>query len=98
MIKNEQLIQYFWENANVVTSNAGVDIDLHGDSFVEVSVLIRNHEEYGERIQLTASFHSLQNFVEFFKLECLEDMKLIGLEDMFVLYKAGRAELRVTEF
>lgn len=41
MIKNEQLIRYFWQNANVITSKEGVEIDLHGDSLIEVSVLLR---------------------------------------------------------
>jgi hypothetical protein len=98
MITNEQLVQHFWQNANLITTNEGVEVALHAECLIEVSVLLRNHEQYEVRLQLRVAFNTVPKFLETFKLKDLEDIQWIGLEDLLLLYKAGKAELSVVEF
>jgi len=98
MITNEQLVQYFWQNANLITTNEGVEVALHAERLIEVSVLLRNHEKYEVRLQLRAAFNTVPKFLDTFKLKDLEDIRWISLEDLLLLYKAGKAELSVVEF
>ena len=97
MIKTSDLVQYFWNHSNLITSEEGVELHMHGDSLIEASVLLRNHEENDVRLQLRAAFDPPQKFVEAFQLASLEDIDSIRLEHLMLLYKNGKAELSVME-
>ncbi|WP_316834430.1 hypothetical protein [Pedobacter nutrimenti] len=98
MIKTSDLVQYFWTHSNLITSKEGVEASLHGDKLIEVSVTLRNHEENEVRLQLRTSFSSPQKFMETFGLKSLEDIRSISMEHLLLLYKNGKAELRVMEY
>nr|WP_199080686.1 hypothetical protein [Pedobacter sp. ASV19] len=98
MIKTSDLVQYFWTHANLITSKEGVEAALHGDKLIEVSVMLRNHEENEVRLQLRTAFISPLKFIETFNLHYPEDVKKISIENLMVLYKNGKAELSVTEY
>ncbi|PTS95400.1 hypothetical protein DBR11_21410 [Pedobacter sp. HMWF019] len=98
MITKNDLIQYFWNHSNLITSTEGVELQMHGDSLIEASVLLRNHEPGVVRLQLRAAFDPLQRFIEAFQLGSLEDVKGISIENLMLLYKNGKAELCVTEY
>mgnify|MGYP007014266007 CR=1 FL=1 len=98
MITKNDLIQYFWTHSNLITSKEGVEAALHGDKLIEVSVMLRNHEENEVRLQLRTSFTSPLRFIEAFNLQYPEDVKKISMENLLLLYKNGKAELSVTEF
>ncbi|HWW40738.1 hypothetical protein [Pedobacter sp.] len=98
MIKTNDLVQYFWTHANLITTKEGVEAALHGDQLIEVSVMLRNHEENVVRLQLRSAFTSPLRFIEAFNLQYPEDIKKISMENLMILYKNGKAELCVTEF
>ncbi|WP_316834954.1 hypothetical protein [Pedobacter nutrimenti] len=98
MIKTSDLVQYFWIHSNLITSQEGVEAALHGDQLIEVSVMLRNHEENEVRLQLRTSFTSPLRFIEAFNLQYPEDIKKISIESLMILYKNGKAELSITEF
>jgi len=97
MIKTSDLVQYFWAHSNLITSKEGVEAALHGDQLIEVSVMLRNHEENDVRLQLRSAFNSPLRFIEAFNLRYPEDVKKISMENLLLLYKNGKAELSVTE-
>jgi hypothetical protein len=98
MIKTSDLVQYFWTQANLITTKEGVEVALHGDKLIEVSVMLRNHEENEVRLQLRGAFNSPLKFMEAFDLQYPEDVKKISMENLLLLYKNGKAELSVTEY
>jgi len=98
MIKTNDLVQYFWTQANFITTKEGVEVVLHGDRLIEVSVMLRNHEENEVRLQLRCAFNSPLKFIEAFDLQYPEDVKRISMENLLLLYKNGKAELSVTEY
>ena len=98
MIKTSDLVQYFWTHSNLITSKEGVEAALHGDQLIEVSVMLRNHEENEVRLQLRSAFNSPLRFIEAFNLQYPEDIKKISMENLLLLYKNGKAELSVTEY
>lgn len=97
MLKTSDLVQYFWTHANLITTKEGVEASLHGDKLIEVSVMLRNHEENEVRLQLRTAFVSPLKFIETFSLQYPEDIKKISIENLMILYKNGKAELSVCE-
>jgi hypothetical protein len=96
MIEEDELTAYFWESANQVISIEDVEIDFH-NSLIEVSVLLKNEIENKVRLQLVATFAEPEDFIEAFGLEMVEEIGDITIQDVFVLYQKGGAELIVTD-
>lgn len=98
MINNNDLREYFWVFDNLITTRNGVELALHGDDFVEVSVLLRNEidlpEEDAMMMQLYTSFDTLEDFMRIFSVKELHALKEIRMKDLMELYRRGMAELR----
>lgn len=90
---NKKLIQYFWKNANKIVSREGVEMVLHKETTVEVSVMLRNHEEYENRIQVKTEFRSIEAFIETFNFKSPEDLARVSLKDLLLLNQKGLAQL-----
>ncbi|PYF74101.1 hypothetical protein [Pedobacter nutrimenti] len=90
-----ELENYFWKSENHITTNEGVEIVLHASSLVELSVLLRNEEEYTPRYQINASFYSLNSFMNFFSFENYQAIHKISVADMLALYRIGYAHMEV---
>lgn len=98
MIKKTELIEYFWKEGNMITSEEGVEVALHGDSLIEVSVMLRNTLEIDvdglmPMVQLHTEFEDFEVFQRVMKIAQLEDLHRITLEEMMVLYASGQAAL-----
>jgi hypothetical protein len=87
------LENYFWEFGNHIVTKEGVEIVLHESALVEMSVLLRNEDDYPQRIQLQANFYSLAAFMNFFAFESYDCIAKITLQDMLALYRIGYAKL-----
>jgi predicted house-cleaning noncanonical NTP pyrophosphatase (MazG superfamily) len=96
MINNHLLLAHFWTNANQLITPTGIEIDLHNDSLIVLSVTIRNEANYPQRLQLKAEF-SLQGFITQLELEQLADIQEISIEVMFTLLAMGKAGYSVFE-
>jgi len=86
----KQITTEFWNKGNHVVTIQGVELDLH-QTMVEVSVLMRNHEEFDERIQVKAEFDTLEEFIEVMVLSSVDELADISLADLLDLYKQGKA-------
>ena len=89
----KQIVASFWDNANQVVTVQGVEIDLHNDKQVTVSVLLRNYEEYEERFQVKAEFETVVEFIAVMGLNSVEELEDISILDLLELYKNGKAEV-----
>lgn len=97
MITKNHLNQYFLRYANCITTNEGVSIQVYGSSLIEVSVMLRNQQDYDVLLQFRTAYMIPEKFVETFNLQYLEDIKKISIENLMVLYKRGKVELSVME-
>jgi hypothetical protein len=94
MITTNLLLAHFWTNANKITTPTGVELDLINDEIIQLSVTLRNHEDYPERYQMKAKF-GLDQFIDKLELEQLEDINQISIETMFTLMVIGSAGYNV---
>jgi hypothetical protein len=90
MITKNLLLAHFWTNANKIVTPTGVELDLLNDEIIQLSVTLRNHEDYAERYQLKARF-GLDQFIDKLELEKLSDIAEISIETMFTLMVIGSA-------
>jgi len=89
----KEMISEFWDHANRITTFQGVEMDLHNDKQVTASVLLRNHEEYEERIQVKAEFETVEAFIEVMAINSADELADITIADLLDLYKQGKAEI-----
>lgn len=89
----KEVINEFWEHADKIVTAQGVEIDLHQDKLVVVSVLLKNHEEYEELIQVKAEFETVEEFIEVMALNSVDELADITIADLLDLYKMGKAEV-----
>lgn len=89
----ETFIQHFWKHGNRFISNEGIEMVLHKETTVEVSVMLRNHEEYENRIQVKTEFRSLEAFIETFNFKSPKDLVRVSLKDLLLLHQRGLAQL-----
>lgn len=98
MVNDNDLRQYFWVQGNLITTRNGVELALHGDDFIEVSVLLRNEmdlpDEDAMMMQLYISFDTPRDFLRTFRIKELYALKEIRMKDLMELYRRGKAELR----
>lgn len=90
MIANSDLLIHFWTNINQLVTPDGVEIDLHNDEEVVLSVILKNETDYPHRVQLKAAF-TLIGFITYLQLENIEQLDEIGIETMLKLLVAGIA-------
>lgn len=103
MIRKQVLIDYFWKEGDMITSEQGVELALHGDSVIEVSVMLRNALEVKVNgmepmVQLHTEFDDFSEFQRVMKISELDDLRRVSLSDMMVLYAGGLATLYKAEF
>ena len=89
----KEMISEFWDHANRITTFQGVELDLHNDKMVVVSVLLKNNEEYEERIQVKAEFETIEAFIEMMAINSADELADITIADLLDLYKQGKAEV-----
>lgn len=90
MISSSDLLIHFWTNVNQLVTPDGVEIDLHNDDEVVLSVVLKNETDYPHRVQLKAAF-TLIGFVTYLQLDTLEQLDEIGIETMLKLLVEGVA-------
>jgi len=84
-------VAYFWEQGDDITTKERVDVVLHEDTLVEVSVMLRNIEDEVEMmVQICADFDPVQDFIDAFALTDAAQINNIGLVDMLVWCCTGR--------
>ena len=94
MIDKNIILAHFWANANKLVTANGVEIDLHNDDLVVLSVLLRNVEDTPYRVQIYAEF-SLDAFIAEMEIQLVEDLLEIELDMMMVLLMGGKASYNV---
>ena len=96
MITKNDLLAYFWANANQLVSRHGVEMDLHGEDLVVMSLTLRNVEEYPYTVQLRTEFE-LDYFVGALELQRLDNILEINIQLLFELLAVGKASYHVFE-
>ena len=90
-VTTEELVAYFWEQGEDITTKERVDVVFHEDTLVEVSVMLRNIEDEVETmVQICADFEPVQDFIDAFALTDVAQINNIGLVDMLVWCCTGR--------
>lgn len=87
----------------MITSEEGVELAMHGDTVIEVSVLLRNQldvkiNRMRPMVQLHTTFDDFREFQKVMKIKVLEDLHQVTLEDMILLHASGLAKLYTAEF
>jgi hypothetical protein len=91
--KND-LLALFWANANQLVTKDGVEIDLHNDELVVLSLTLKNVEDYPYTVQLCAEF-SLGEFLAEMKVQLLDSILEIDINMLFALLLGGKAKYQV---
>jgi hypothetical protein len=88
--KND-LLALFWANANQMVTKDGVEIDLHNDELIVLSLTLKNVEEYPYTVQLRAEF-TLGEFIAEMKVQLLDSILEINIDMLFALLMGGKAK------
>ena len=96
MITKNDLRAQFWANANQLVTKDGVELDLHNDELVILSITLQNVEEYPYTVQLYAEF-GLGEFIAEMKVRRLDSMLEIDAHMLFSLLVGGKARYQVFE-
>jgi hypothetical protein len=91
--KND-LLALFWANANQLVTRDGIEIDLHNDSLVVLSLSLQNVEDYPYTVQLLAEF-TLGEFIAEMKVQLLDSILEINIDMLFALLLGGKARYQV---
>jgi hypothetical protein len=94
MIQKNDLLALFWANANQLVTRDGVEVDLHNDELVVLSLSLKNVEEYPYTVQLRAEF-TLGEFLAEMKVQMLDSMLEINIDMLFALLIGGKARYQV---
>ncbi|SMC54195.1 hypothetical protein [Pedobacter africanus] len=90
MMDKNVLLAQFWANANQLVTPDGLEIDLHNDDLVVLSITLRNVEDYPYTLQLKAEF-GLDAFAKEMETQLVDDLTEINLDLLFALLIAGKA-------
>jgi hypothetical protein len=91
MITKNDLLALFWANANQLVTRDGIEIDLHNDSLVILSLTLKNVEDYPYTVQLLAEFE-LGEFMAEMKVQLLDSILEINIDMLFALLMGGKAK------
>lgn len=103
MIKKKDIIQYFWTYGNLITTDKGVELEMHGDSLVMVSVMLRNVEDIEinglePMVHLKVVFEDFEEMQRALGIGKLEEFKKVSMADMIRLHAAGIAKMEEIDY
>lgn len=98
MIKKQDIVDYFWTYGNLITTEKGVELEMHGDSAVMVSVMLRNVEDIEinglePMVQLKVVFEDFEELQCALGIERLVDLTRVSVADLLRLYAKGVASM-----